>query len=99
MAEIKDLKWFREQIEPKLRGYEIVYRFYEEGDLGSLSQVIINSSENGGGIDFWGLGWLGVDFYDYKNDRVLINVLLKPEQVPEKNSALEDLIRYLKIDE
>lgn len=95
MGDIKDVNWFKNTIEPKLTGYKIEYRFYEEGDLGSLTQVIFNSSEKGGGIDFWGLGWLGVDVYDYKNDKQLLNTLLKPEQISEKDLVLDDLINCL----
>lgn len=95
MEQSKDINWFKETIEPQLKKYEIEYRFYEEGDLGSLSQVVINSDKKGGGISFWGLGWLGVEIYDYKNDVELLNILLKPEQNIEKNLILEELTNYL----
>ena len=35
----KDINWFKQQIQPKLSTYEVNYRYYEEGDFGSLSQV------------------------------------------------------------
>jgi hypothetical protein len=95
MTQIKDINWFKEVIAPRLEGYEIEYRYYEEGDLGSLTQAIFNSSEKGGGVDFWGLGWLGVDIYDYKNDKQLLNILLKPDQVSEKSLIFEELTKYL----
>ncbi|HTG55267.1 MAG TPA: hypothetical protein VL943_03280, partial [Niabella sp.] len=77
--------------------YEITYRFYEEGDFGSLNQVVFESSEKGGGIDFWGLGWLGIDLYDYKNQKQLLNILLEPHQEKEKTQAFLKLQELLKL--
>lgn len=91
----KDLDWVKSTIVPFLTNYEIQYRFFEEGDFGSLTQFIFNSSKKGGGIDFWGLGWLGIDVYDYENDKQILNILLKPEQEKEKNEALELLQNLL----
>ncbi len=91
MEKAKDIEWFKKVIEPTLKGYKIQYRFYEEGDFGSLNQVIFNSPIKGGGIDFWELGWLGIDIYDYENDEQLLNILLEPYQNEEKEKAFKRL--------
>jgi hypothetical protein len=91
MSEEKNIDWFKKELVNNFKDYQITYRFFEEGDFGSLNQVILESSEKGGGIDFWGQGWLGVDLYDYKNDKQLINILLEPHQEDEKNKALKKL--------
>lgn len=96
MEETKDIVWFKTAIEPVLKNYEIQHRFYEEGDFGSLHQIIFNSPEKSGGIDFWGLGWLGIDLYDYKEEKQILNVLLEPHQEEEKRKAFEELKTLLK---
>ena len=53
---IKDVNWFKDGIEPKLNGFEVKYKYLEEGDFGSLNQIEFNSKKIGGEIDFWGLG-------------------------------------------
>ena len=68
VTNMKDLEWFKKEVVPYLTDYEIQYRFYSEGDFGTLTQANFNSKRKGGGIDFWGLGWLGVDLYDYEKD-------------------------------
>jgi hypothetical protein len=95
MEDTKDIEWFKLVIAPTLIGYEITYRFYEEGDFGSLNQVIFNSSKKGGGIDFWGLGWLGIDLFDYKTEEQLMNVLIEPHQNKEKEEAFKQLQELL----
>jgi hypothetical protein len=95
MHEIKDINWFKRKLSPILKNYEIKYRFYKEGDFGSLHQVIFESSEKGGGVDFWGLGWIGVDLYDYKRDEQLLNVLLEPDQEEEKTKVFNTLQELL----
>ena len=48
----------------------------------------------GGGIDFWSLGWLGIDLYDYEKEELLIDVLLEPTE--EYETHLKNLIETLK---
>ena len=33
---MKDLNWFKQEISPSFGKYEIAYRFYKNGDFGSL---------------------------------------------------------------
>jgi len=47
-------------------------------------------------VGFWGLGWLGIFFYDYLNDSTILNVLLEPEQENEKLEAIAQLIHLIK---
>ncbi|PSL17648.1 hypothetical protein CLV60_1367 [Dyadobacter jiangsuensis] len=96
MDTMKDQTRFKIEIEPTLRGYDIEYRFFENGDFGALNQVVINSTRKGGGIDFWEFGWLGVDLYDYERDEQLLNILLEPHEYNEKEKALEKFICLLK---
>lgn len=88
---MKDFNWFKKEIIPYLNGYELTYRSYEEGDFGSLDQVIFESNEKGGVIDFWGLGWLGIDVYDYKNNEQILTILLEPHQEEAKTEAFNRL--------
>jgi hypothetical protein len=96
MNDIKNISWFKKTIEPKLRGYEIKYKFFEKGDFGSLNQVEFNSDAKGGVIDFWGLGWLGLHLYSYQKDEEILNVLLEPDEEIEKTKALEQLYSFIK---
>ena len=87
----KDILWFKEKIAPDLQGYEIKYRFYEEGDFGSLNQVLFESKTIGGQIDFWGMDWLGIYVWDYKAKEELMNILLEPDKYSEKENAFKKM--------
>ncbi len=96
MSTIKDVEWFKRNFASNLEGYELEYRFFEEGDFGSLNQVVFNSSKIGGGIDFWGLGWLGIHVYDYEKEELVLNILLETHQETEKEKAFNKLMELLK---
>lgn len=98
METIKNSDWFRKEVAPFLEGYTLEYRFFNEGDFGSLDQVIFESGKKGGNIDFWGLGWLGILVYDYEMEEVLLNVLFNTEEYLEKDRAFDDLQRLLGIN-
>ncbi|MGB4775791.1 MAG: hypothetical protein WBP45_11505 [Daejeonella sp.] len=91
MREVKDIAWFKKAIVPTLKNYELNYRFFEEGDFGSLSQFELNSEKIGVVIDFWGLGWLGIFVWDYQKEEQLLNILLEAHQEDEKDKAFEEL--------
>ncbi len=57
MKEAKEIEWFKKELAPNLKAYELIFKFFEQEDLGSLDQVEFNSEKVGGNIDFWGLGW------------------------------------------
>lgn len=88
---MKDLEWFKNIISPKLDGFELQYKFFENGDFGSLNQIEFNSNKMGGIVDFWSSGWLGIHLVDYINGIELMNFFLEPEREGEKDNALEEL--------
>ena len=90
-----DIEWFKEEIFPNFKDYELNYRYFDEGDFGSLNQVEFNSNKIGGNIDFWGLGWLGIFVWDYENENEILNILLEPKQEREKIEAFEKLKRLV----
>jgi len=92
----KNILWFKTVIEPTLKGYEVEYRFYDDGDFGSLNQIEFNSKEKGGNIDFWGLGYVGIFLWDYQKEEEIMNILLEPNQEEEKEKFIESLLRLLK---
>lgn len=89
------MEWFKNDVAAKLKGYEVSYKFFSEGDFGSLSQVEFNSKKLGGNIDFWGLGWLGIFVWNYEAEEQIFNVLIEPHQVDEKEKALKWLRELL----
>jgi hypothetical protein len=95
MEKEKDIEWFKSEIAPNLNGYEVIYKFFEKGDFGSLNQIEFNSERLGGNIDFWGLGWLGVFIWNYEADEEVLNVLLRPEQSEEKDKVLRQMLDRL----
>jgi hypothetical protein len=86
-----DINWFKKEVAPSLTDYELKYKFFEEGDLGSLDQVEFNSEQIGGNIDFWNSGWLGIFVWDYRSQEQLYNILLEPQQETDKKRAFEKL--------
>jgi hypothetical protein len=96
MEEEKGIEWFKREIAPQLKGYELSYKFFEEGDFGSLHQIEFNSERMGGNIDFWGLGWLGVFIWNYETDEEVLNVLLRPEQGDEKDKVVKQMLEVIK---
>lgn len=88
--------FFKKEILPLLSEYEITYRDFQNGDFGDLEQVIIESKNKGGGIDFWSSGWLGIDLYDYEKDEVLMNILIEADE--EYIPVLEKLKKLLEFD-
>jgi hypothetical protein len=88
---MKDVNWFKKQVEPGLKGYEVKYKFFEKGDFGSLNQIEFNSEEQGGEIDFWSTGCLGIHLVDYKKGEELLNAFFDPHQEKEKEQILKKL--------
>ncbi len=95
MEQVRNIEWFKDELAPKLEGYELDYKFFDEGDFGSLNQVEFNSKKRGGNIDFWGLGWLGIFVWDYETEEQLLNLLLEPNQEREKEEAFKKLQEFL----
>ena len=93
---MKNNIWFKEEVEPCMKNFEIKYKFFEKGDFGALNQVEFNSKEKGGEIDFWSTGWLGVHLVDYVKGEELLNVFLEPYREEEKEKVLRRLKELLK---
>ena len=89
--DITNIDSFKSELAPKLGGYKLEYKFFSEGDFGSLNQVEFNSIKIGGNVDFWGSGWLGVFVWDYQKEEQLLNLLLKPDEEEEKKIAINKL--------
>ena len=90
-----DISWFKREIAPLLKEYEIKYKFFEKGDFGDLNQVEFNSQEKGGEIDFWSKDYLNIHFVDYVKGEELLNVFLEPSQDIEKKKMLEKLKKLI----
>jgi hypothetical protein len=91
----KDIGWFKKEIEPQLVGYEVSYRYFEQGDFGSLNQIWFDRQDKGGQIDFWGLGWLGIYLWDYIDEVEVINILLSSDEIEKGDEWLDTLVRFL----
>ena len=89
-----NIEWFKEELSPNMQGFELNYRYFDQGDFGSLNQVEFNSKKLGGNIDFWGLGWIGIFVWDYEKQEQLLNLLIEPNQEAEKKDAFKTL-QYL----
>lgn len=90
------LDWFKNSFVQNLDKYVTEYRFFEEGDFGSLNQVIFNSTKMGGEVEFWSSGFMRIHLWDYENDKELINILLEPSENKEKESVFTKLAELLK---
>lgn len=95
MHQTKNVNWFKQEIEAQLHEYEVVYRFFEQGDFGSLNQVVFEGKSKGGQIDFWGMGWLGIFLWDKVKEVEQINILLLPEEQAAKDEWLDKLFKCL----
>ena len=90
-----NIDWFKVEMASLLIDYEVEYKFFENGDYGSLNQIEFNKEEKGGGVDFWSSGWLAIHFVDYIKGEVLLNVFLEPHQKEEKVRAFKKLQEFL----
>lgn len=96
LSKMKNIIWFKKEIEPHLSGFEIKYKFFENEDFGDLNQIEFNSKEMGGEVDFRSTGWLGLHLVDYIKVDELLNIFLESYQEMEKENALRKLKELLK---
>ena len=82
------LEFFKSKIEPNLKGFEIKYKYFEQGDFGSLVQIEFNNELRGGEIDFWSTGWLSIHLVDYIKGEAQINIFLSPNEKSEQEKML-----------
>jgi hypothetical protein len=87
--------FFNNNVAPLMRNHVVDYKFFEKGDLGSLNQIIFNNELNGGAIDLWSSGWVGIHFVDYVQDLELIDVLINPADKKTLRVSFDKLIKLL----
>lgn len=91
-------RWFKENIEPLLTHYKCTYRFYANGDFGSLDQVAFDSERYSGEIDYWSSGRVSINLWDYEKEEMVLNLLvLEDEDVSNKINGLIRLKELLGI--
>lgn len=95
MASPYDVTWFKAVIVPRLHGFTVSYRYFEQGDFGPLHQVEFNSAQKGGVFDFWGMDWLGIHLVDYTQDIELLNRLLTDAEEGEKEHVIDLFLALL----
>lgn len=90
------IDWFKAEIAPYLREYEIEYRFFANGDFGDLERVEFNSESLGGEIDFWSSGRIAIHLVDYTSGKELMNSMWEAgEQDARRSSELQKLRHLL----
>lgn len=90
-----DLEYYKTNLVPYMEAYEIEYKHFEEGDFGSLTQIEFNNEKQGGNIDFWELGQVGIFLWSYEREEEIFNIFLNPEQEQEKKESLDKLKKLL----
>lgn len=71
-----DFDLFKNNYISNFKNYEISYRYFEEGDFGTLNQVVFESNKQGGEIDFWSSGRISIFIWNYVEEKEAFNVLL-----------------------
>lgn len=85
-----DIEFFKKELASLLNSFNLEYRSYSDGDFGALEQVIFETQNLGGNLDFWERGWLGVYIYDYISDTEICNKLFEPSE--EHHIALKEIV-------
>lgn len=75
-----NMSWFKENLLTSLNGCEFELSTFSNGDFGDLQRVEIQGFNKLGTIEFWSLGWVGVDLVDCVSGAQEMNVLLSPDQ-------------------
>ncbi|KEZ94303.1 hypothetical protein [Nonlabens ulvanivorans] len=70
-------------------------RYFSEGDFGSLNQILFESNNIGGNIDFWSTGLVGIFLWDYVNEKEIIDQLITQEENDKKNKYFKMLFDFL----
>lgn len=88
-------KWFKENLADSFANFRLEYRFFPEGDFGFLDEVTFENEKIGGAISYWGMGYLGLLAYNYKESRQLMNVMINPDEHSEKEEAIIKLLNII----
>lgn len=95
---MRDVKWFKENVEPLLSGYTLEYKTFKDGDFGDLERVEFNSVSKLCCVYFWTSGVLEIEVADAKTIDVIMNVFLFGDQKEEQYRKLDELVQILKQD-
>ena len=57
------MEFFKKEVASLLSSFNLEYRNYSDGDLGTLEQVVFDTQNIGGNFDFGESGWLGIYIY------------------------------------
>lgn len=96
MEKQKNINWFKLEIAPQLSNYEIRYRYFEEGDFGSLNEVQVVNKNIGAVIDFWGIGWIGFFVWSKREKIDLLNIVLTNDDMQNSDNVVAQLISIMK---
>jgi hypothetical protein len=92
-----NIEYFNENIKPLLKGYCFRYSSFSNGDFGDLERIEIEGFNKVGGVEFWSMGWMGVDVYDCSLDDQVLNVLLSPEEKELAEGVFARLLEVLEV--
>lgn len=92
-----NISWFKENLAAKFSNYKLEYRFFPDGDLGSLNEITFENLHMSGAINFWGQGYIGLFIYNNINEREEMNLLLEPDNDEEKQKGFNRLFDILGI--
>ncbi|WP_448093794.1 hypothetical protein [Pseudomonas lini] len=59
-----NVDYFNWYIKPLLKDCSFKYSSFSNGDFGDLERVEIDGRGKVGAVEFWSMGWMGVDVYD-----------------------------------
>ena len=94
MSTPKSEKWLRDFASQHLTRFETDFRFFEEGDFGSLHQLEFNNDGSGGEIELWSSGWFRIHYVNYIQEVELINAFVGPDD-ERQDQLIAELIRRL----
>jgi hypothetical protein len=90
------LDFFNDHVKSKLSNqYSLTWSDFLDGDFGDLKRLEFESSIKIGTIDFWSLGWIGMDIVDMHRKEQVLNVLYSPDQEGDIKAAFGQLLKLL----
>ncbi|WDI95414.1 hypothetical protein [Xanthomonas campestris] len=71
---------FKEDLLASLKGCEFELSNFKNGDFGDLQRVEVQGFNKLGTVEFWSLGWVGIDLVDCVSGTQEMSLLLSPDQ-------------------
>ena len=87
--------WFKEHIAPQMSTFDIQYRYFSQGDFGSLDEVNFESERFIGTINYWGNGFLSVTLFDNIMNDIVVNIMVDSDIENDKLAAMNDLLDHI----